>query len=829
MADRDLEDFNEALYGGRYPVPWSARHQDRQHPETASYVSNSLSMEDYDYPHHNSLIPTFDPTADTSMAIGLGPERAFPYDLSAYPSISAIGHDLDAPMSRQPQSRLTQDSAYLTAQHAEPVPDFYWGQPPATGGVDPSPPNTLPRQSASTRLGEMSTVRSFDIEQPQNGRGLHKSSISGPSHRYIQPKSSSVRGSVSAPVKSEAGRSAPDGSLYSSSGIDMIGILARVVSRQDPKINMGPVDISCAFVLSDITADDHPIVYVSHAFEQLTGYNQNEIIGRNCRFLQSPDGIVQAGEPRRFTDSYTAFQLRIAVEQCSETQVSIINYKKGGQPFMNLVTMIPVRWESKDYFVGFQVDLVEKPDAVKKKNSDGTYMIDYNRSELPNYVAPSPDEYRGDQDPAVQFHPSEVAVILDGLSGGLPTARNYLHHILVENTRDVILVLSFEMEFLYLSPSCRTVLEYKSTDLLGKTLSAICHPSDIGPVTRELRACASREPLSVIYRIRRKYSGYAWFENHGGWHISERGRQFMVLVGRMVSVYSVNQLANIKHGRLAENDLCVKLSLSGIILYISSKCPAVLGRGPDELIGKCIYDIMVGDNSQQDPGIQKALELSRTGQQTSFSHKIRHRKGHIFPAQTTLYPGDSTNGGAPTFLLAHIRFPKSLPLQPTSSTDDQSKSATSSDTNPDSSTTLRASEPKLHPYYQQPYTTTSATITAIPSPPREPSDSPSHLFEELNPARGSSWHFELHELEKQNRILADEVQRLLARRKKRKRKQNAVVVEKACAKCQTKTTPEWRRGPSGNRDLCNSCGLRWAKQIKSTARSQGQEVRSDDQ
>lgn len=36
---------------------------------------------------------------------------------------------------------------------------------------------------------------------------------------------------------------------------------------------------------------------------------------------------------------------------------------------MNLVTMIPVHWDSRDYFVGFQVDLVERPDAVTKRNA----------------------------------------------------------------------------------------------------------------------------------------------------------------------------------------------------------------------------------------------------------------------------------------------------------------------------------------------------------------------------------------------------------------------------------------------------------------------------
>jgi pre-rRNA-processing protein SRD1 len=37
---------------------------------------------------------------------------------------------------------------------------------------------------------------------------------------------------------------------------------------------------------------------------------------------------------------------------------------------MNLITMIPIQWDSGEYryYVGFQVDLVEKPEAVSKRN-----------------------------------------------------------------------------------------------------------------------------------------------------------------------------------------------------------------------------------------------------------------------------------------------------------------------------------------------------------------------------------------------------------------------------------------------------------------------------
>jgi len=88
-----------------------------------------------------------------------------------------------------------------------------------------------------------------------------------------------------------------------------------------------------------------------------------------------------------------------------------------------------------------------------------------------------------------------------------------------------------------------------------------------------------------------------------------------------------------------------------------------------------------------------------------------------------------------------------------------------------------------------------------------------NVFDELKTTRSSSWQYELRQMEKRNRYLAEEVQSLLAAKKKRKRRKGAGQMQKDCANCHTRTTPEWRRGPSGNRDLCNSCGLRWAKQV----------------
>ena len=144
----------------------------------------------------------------------------------------------------------------------------------------------------------------------------------------------------------------------------------RVATRPNPEIAIGSVDLSCAFVVCDAEKDDFPIVYCSDNFERLTGYTKHMILGRNCRFLQSPDGNVEPGIRRKYVDDDSVLYLKNMINLRREAQMSLINYRRGGQPFMNLLTMIPISWDTDQvkFFVGFQVDLVEQPNAVTNKN-----------------------------------------------------------------------------------------------------------------------------------------------------------------------------------------------------------------------------------------------------------------------------------------------------------------------------------------------------------------------------------------------------------------------------------------------------------------------------
>nr|AML77058.1 putative LOV domain-containing protein [Pteris ensiformis] len=103
------------------------------------------------------------------------------------------------------------------------------------------------------------------------------------------------------------------------------------------------------FVLTDPRIQDNPIVYASDGFLEMTGYTAEEVLGRNCRFLQGPA-----------TNRRTIIEIRDAIREERACQVSILNYTKQGKPFWNLFHMAPV-YSKEDgrvvHFVGVQTPI----------------------------------------------------------------------------------------------------------------------------------------------------------------------------------------------------------------------------------------------------------------------------------------------------------------------------------------------------------------------------------------------------------------------------------------------------------------------------------------
>ena len=122
-----------------------------------------------------------------------------------------------------------------------------------------------------------------------------------------------------------------------------------------------------ASVVSNPRLPDNPIVAVNEAFLQLTGYDRDFIIGRNCRFL--------AGAA---TEPWLTEEIRRGVQQRKSVLVEILNYKKDGSPFQNAVLVAPLFDEEGDleYFLGSQVEIdAESPSLAKARRMRAVAIV----------------------------------------------------------------------------------------------------------------------------------------------------------------------------------------------------------------------------------------------------------------------------------------------------------------------------------------------------------------------------------------------------------------------------------------------------------------------
>src|SRR5919107_1477962 len=126
---------------------------------------------------------------------------------------------------------------------------------------------------------------------------------------------------------------------------------------------------SSAILITDPKEPDNPIVYANPTFERITGYSIEEAIGKNCRFLQGEDRDQPALE-----------ELRAAIREGRECQVTLRNYKKDGTLFWNELSISPVRDEEGHLvsFVGVQNDVTERKRAEEAlRDSEERYRALY--------------------------------------------------------------------------------------------------------------------------------------------------------------------------------------------------------------------------------------------------------------------------------------------------------------------------------------------------------------------------------------------------------------------------------------------------------------------
>lgn len=110
-------------------------------------------------------------------------------------------------------------------------------------------------------------------------------------------------------------------------------------------------------LITDARQRDNPIAFANDAFSELTGYRSEELVGRNCRFLQGPG-----------TDPAAIAAMRQAVAAGQSIEVEILNYRKDGAPFWNALHISPVRDQAGriSHFFSAQLDVSAKKELERR-------------------------------------------------------------------------------------------------------------------------------------------------------------------------------------------------------------------------------------------------------------------------------------------------------------------------------------------------------------------------------------------------------------------------------------------------------------------------------
>jgi len=123
-------------------------------------------------------------------------------------------------------------------------------------------------------------------------------------------------------------------------------LLERIVNASDDGI-----------VVAEREGDENILIYANEGFERLTGYSVDEILYRDCRFLQNADH-----------DQPAIGRIRAALREGRSCREVLRNYRKDGSPFWNELSITPVFDEEDQltYFLGVQKDVTELIKTIKE-------------------------------------------------------------------------------------------------------------------------------------------------------------------------------------------------------------------------------------------------------------------------------------------------------------------------------------------------------------------------------------------------------------------------------------------------------------------------------
>ncbi|KAL2136515.1 hypothetical protein VTI74DRAFT_3340 [Chaetomium olivicolor] len=334
----------------------------------------------------------------------------------------------------------------------------------------------------------------------------------------------------------------------------------------------------------------------------------------------------------------------------------------------------------------------------------------------------------------------------------------------VEELQDLLQIVDREYRIKHMSPNSVQLTGYTLAELRGKTMDKYLHPDDVGLFVSEFNECiASNTPMRIFYRLKKKDGNYAVFETVGHAHIA--GPKFAVeqmenTAPFCQAVFMMSRPYPTKNSALLDSFLEHKIENE----RLKRKIAELKKEEEDEAEeSERLWQQQSQETTPSDGGLR--------GMAPTFPHATADLSTLARERHASLDIGAAAEGLAGT--------------QPPSAMGDATATATS--TRADTIEMLTGLR------YQEGERSMGIT-TGNPSPALITGDAGIAIPVDRDTRTGE------------------------------KKKKLKVAEEYVCTDCGTLESPEWRKGPSGPKTLCNACGLRWAKkEKKKSASSSGAE------
>ena len=145
--------------------------------------------------------------------------------------------------------------------------------------------------------------------------------------------------------------------------------LLETVSRSESELRLFKRSVersTASLTISDALQPDYPLIYINDCFTKLTGYQSQEVLGQNCRFLQRGD-----------RDQEVIGKIRSALETGQSGRFILRNYRKDGSLFLNELSIFPVYAQDQTvtHFLGIQNDITDTV-ALQKNQELSAHVFD---------------------------------------------------------------------------------------------------------------------------------------------------------------------------------------------------------------------------------------------------------------------------------------------------------------------------------------------------------------------------------------------------------------------------------------------------------------------